>query len=184
MSVKGRHNYRHNRALEAGLQQGEMINGQGLGAVSRMKYGLCRMSFNGCECIAVYNALVYLGLKPSLSEVALRLERYKMLFGLFGCDPHRLGRVLMQYGADFRKTEAPGTAEAFIISYWTGRRFFSSIHTVFCTRCGDTIKIYNRYNNLAEVYCCRSAAELTGGQKPVSAYIFPAVGEQTHPNKT
>ena len=78
----GRLNYRHNRALEAGLQQGEMINGQGLGAVSRMKYGLCRMSFNGCECIAVYNALMYLGLKPSLSEVALRLERYKMLFGL------------------------------------------------------------------------------------------------------
>lgn len=163
--------YRCNCSLE-NLTAGGFISGQALGAVSRMKYGLCRMSFNGCECIAVYNALVYLGMNPGLSSVVLRLERYKMLFGIFGCNPHRLGRVLMQYGADFYETDNPEAADAFIISYWTGRRFFSSIHTVFCRRCGDTIKVYNRYNNSAEAYCCKSAAELTGGQKPISAYII------------
>ena len=33
------------------------INGQALGAVSRMRYGLFPMSYNGCEIIAAYNFL-------------------------------------------------------------------------------------------------------------------------------
>ena len=47
-----------------------MINGQALGDVSKIKYGLFRMSFNGCEVIAVCNALEYLGSKITVERVS------------------------------------------------------------------------------------------------------------------
>ena len=49
-----RYNYEQN--LRCHIKD-EMINGQGMGEVSKLRYGLCRMSFNGCEVISVYNAL-------------------------------------------------------------------------------------------------------------------------------
>ena len=65
-------NYDHNLACKLGDR---MINGQGMGDVSKLKYGLCHMSFNGCEVISVYNALTYLGKAAPLPEIALYMER-------------------------------------------------------------------------------------------------------------
>ena len=39
----------------------EIINGQGLGYVADMRYGLFPMSYNGCEMIAIYNLLILEG---------------------------------------------------------------------------------------------------------------------------
>ncbi|MBQ8297357.1 MAG: hypothetical protein IJX77_06205 [Ruminococcus sp.] len=172
--------YRHNSSLER-FAEDEYINGQALGAVSRMRYGLCRMSFNGCGSIAVYNALLYLGQRQRLCDIAVRLERYRMLFGVFGCNPKRLGRVLMQYGIDYEQPENPDEAQAFIISFWTGRRFMSSIHTVFGVRKNNDIRIYNRYNNSPEVYHYKSLEALTKGRKPVA---FFAVEKQSARDNT
>ena len=51
------------------------INGQELGKVSRLKYGLFRMAYNGCEVIAVYNALQLKGkgLPQSVEKVQQKL---------------------------------------------------------------------------------------------------------------
>ena len=73
----------------------EYISGQKFGAVSEMKYGLCRMSFNGCECIAVFNAMVYLGKDKRLWEIARILERYRMLMGMLGCNPVKLKKKVL-----------------------------------------------------------------------------------------
>lgn len=161
--------FRRNKVLEQSMQGG-YINGQGMGIVSRMRYGICRMSFNGCECIAVYNAMVYLGKNPELSEIVLRLESYRIFFGIFGCNPHKIGKVLNKLGADFRKAGSADENGAYIISYWTGKKFLSSLHTVFCVKSDNCLKIYNRRNNSQEPHFCRCAEELTKGKKAISVY--------------
>ncbi|MBQ9899175.1 MAG: hypothetical protein IJM44_06960 [Ruminococcus sp.] len=173
MLIKGtkKYNLRHNTERTEAPAEGCMINGQGLGAVSKLRYGLCPMSFNGCEIISVYNALVYLNKPRPLSEIAFYMERYRLLFGVFGCDPYKLGKVLGHYGAAFERSEEAGDAKAFIISYWTGRRFMSSLHTVFCVRTARGIEVYNRYNDVPEVRTVRSAKELGRG-KPIAVYVI------------
>ena len=80
-----RYNYRENCRCAVRLPEKEMINGQGRGDVSRLRYGICHMSFNGCEVISVYNALQYKGKPQPLPEVAAFMERYRLLMGFFRC---------------------------------------------------------------------------------------------------
>ncbi len=152
------------------LISGELINGQGLGIVSRMRYGLCSMSYNGCGVIAVYNALAYTGKNQPLCEIAHYMERYKLLFGIFGCNPYRLGDVLSHYGAAFERFGDTDASKAFIVSYRTKRTFISPVHTVFCVRTNDGITIYNRYNSCPVTQQCGSLSELTRGRKPIAVY--------------
>lgn len=167
-----RRRYEHNRLLGDIPEGGGYINGQAIGAVSRMRFGLCRMGYNGCGCIAVYNALVYLGRRQRLCDIALRMERFRLLFGIFGFNPYRIGRILTQYGADFTEADQPGSSDAFIISYRTRRRFFSPAHTVFCVREEYGIRVFNRYNHSPQAVLCSSAEELCKGRKPLAVYII------------
>jgi len=161
-------NYIHSRAYA----DFPMINGQGLGEISKMRYGLCRMSFNGCEVISVYNALVFLGIPEPIEKVADFMERYRVLVGIFGGNVYKTGRALQHFGADFQKNTDLSCAEAFIVSYWTGKRFLSSIHTVFCERSGGKIKVYNRYNNYPSVQFCSNLETVTGRKKPIAVYAI------------
>ena len=45
-------NYKFNKNMP---MPDRFINGQALGMVSRLRYGLFPMSYNGCEILAVYN---------------------------------------------------------------------------------------------------------------------------------
>ena len=49
------------------------INGQGLGALAALPYGAWNMGNNGCEVIAVYNALLALRRPVPLPEIAAAL---------------------------------------------------------------------------------------------------------------
>lgn len=136
MLIKGsrRYNLRHNTERTASPEVGRMINGQALGAVSKLRYGICRMSFNGCEVIAVHNALVYLGIPKPLTDIAFYMERFRVLMGFFGCNAYKLGKALKHFGAECSRVKTPDDSKAFIITFWTGRRLLSSVHTVFCIR--------------------------------------------------
>lgn len=148
-----------------------MINGQGLGEVSQLKYGLFPMSFNGCEVIAVHNALEYLGIPQNIRTVRDFMKRYIVLFGLFGCNIYCLGGALKHFGAEYSKDSSADGAKAFIISSWTGKPFLSTIHTVFCVRCDDNkIKVYNSYNNLPSEKIYDSCNDIFGGRKPLIIY--------------
>lgn len=166
------YNSRHNRELEKKLPCGKMINGQSLGAVAEMRYGLCPMSFNGCECIAVYNALIYIKKPQPLSDVVRILERYKMLSGIFGCNPYKLGKALGFYGAAFERTKDMKENGSCIVSFWTGIPFLSTIHTVFCAADKDGITVYNRYNRRPLEMHFSSVAELTKNRKPIAIYYL------------
>ncbi len=147
-----------------------MINGQGLGEVSQLKCGLFPMGFSGCEVIAVYNALEYLGIPQDIRIVRDFMKRFLVLFGLFGCNIYCLGSALNHFGAEYTKSKSADNAEAFIISSWTGKPFLSSIHTVFCIRSADGIKVYNRYNNFPSEKIYNSCDDIFGGRKPLIIY--------------
>jgi hypothetical protein len=172
MLIKGsrRYNLRHNSERVDQPAFGRMINGQGVGAVSRLRYGICHMSFNGCEVIAVHNALIYLGKPQALKDIAFYMERFRVLMGFFGCNAYRLGRALEHYGAAFERSRDAEGAKAFIITFWTKRPFLSSIHTVFCVRTHSGIKVYNRYNNVPNMYICRDVEEIAGKRRPIAVY--------------
>lgn len=149
---------------------GKMINGQALGEVANLKYGLFTMSLNGCEVIAVCNALCYLGKPQPIVEIARFMERYSVLLGLCGCNVYRVGRGLAKFGAEFEKVREIGDARAFVISYWTGRPLMSSIHTVFCTQENGEITVYNRSNGCGTPRIYKSAEEAFGKRKPMIVY--------------
>lgn len=162
-------NYEHNLSCKL---NDRMINGQGMGDVSKLKYGICHMSFNGCEVISVYNALRYIGKPQPLQEVAFFLEKYRLLLGFFGCNVYRLGKALDKYGAAYERISEIGDTPAFIISFWTKKPFLSSIHTVFCIRENGRIKVYNRYNNCDTVRYANKPEEIFGEYKPLVIYAI------------
>lgn len=147
-----------------------MINGQALGKTAKLKYGLFPMSFNGCEVISVYNALEYLNIPQEINDVRKYMERYAVFGGFFGCNIYCIGKALNHFGAEFEKAESADNAEAVIVSSWTGKPFLSTIHTVFCVRDNNEIKVYNRYNNLQSYMKYNSFEKIFGGRKPLVIY--------------
>lgn len=165
-------NYKYNCRIYDKSQCGRMINGQAVDYVSEMRYGLCKMSFNGCEVIAVCNALMYLEKAVPIYEVSHYMEKFRMLSGIFGCNPHKIGKALEHYGIKYEKSRNTGNSEAFILSFWTGKRFLSSIHTVFCTHTKNVITVYNRYNNCPEKRIYRNNSSIAEQKKIIAVYTI------------
>ncbi|MBO4877850.1 MAG: hypothetical protein J5501_07580 [Ruminococcus sp.] len=170
-------NYTQNISRKAKSLVETMINGQGLGDVKDQRYGLFPMSFNGCEVISVYNALHHVGIPQPIWELASYMERYRVLMGLCGCNVYCLGRVLRKFGADCERVKDPekNGGDAFIVSYWTGKLFRSSIHSVFCQRKENGILIYNIYNNCPTVRLISGLGDLMGKRCLITAYAVKGV---------
>ncbi len=166
--------YKVNRSIEesADFIKDGYINGQALGAVPRMRYGFCSMRYNGCGSIAVYNALVYLQRPTMLSIVAVSLEDYRLFFGIFGCNPWRIGKFLIRHDVYYTRTGDISRSGAYIMSFWTGKRFFSHIHTIFCTVEEGCVTAYNRYNKVSEPVVYGSTEELLKGKRLITAYLL------------
>ena len=145
-------NYEHNRRIS--LPDG-LLNGQALGAVSGMKYGRSTVSYSGCECIAVYNALLLNGTPVPFADVVRYMERFRVLFGFWGTNFLALGHCLKHFGLRVRRyrfrrriLEAIQPDSPALMVYWTKRRFASSVHTVCVRLCGDDLlEVYNAYNS-------------------------------------
>lgn len=168
-------NYGHNIRICDKSCYGRMINGQSVDYVSGMRYGLCNMSFNGCEVIAVHNALVYLKKPVPIYEIARYMERFRMLAGIFGCNPHKVGKALEHYGVRYEKSRNIVNSDVFVLSFWTGRRFLSSIHTVFCVRRKTGTVVYNRYNSCTEAKVYRNNSAIAEQKKIIAVYTVKGV---------
>ena len=156
MGFVSKRNYRHNEKipLPAGL-----INGQSLGAVSGMKYGFSTVSYSGCECIAVYNALQLSGKPRPFAEVARYMERFRVMAGFWGANFLSLGHCLKHFGLPAKRVRsreklraAIGSGKVCLVVYWVGKRFRSAVHTV-CVRLDHTgeVCVCNMYNNCGTV---------------------------------
>ena len=165
-------NYAQNISRKAKSLVDTMINGQGLGDVKEQRYGLFPMSFNGCEVISVYNALHYVGRPQPIWELASYMERYRVLMGLCGCNVYCLGMVMRKFGADCKHVWNPERdgGDAFVVSYWTGKRFRSSIHSVFILRKSNGFLVYNRYNSAPTEQLCGKLEDIIGNKRPITAY--------------
>lgn len=148
-----------------------MINGQAVCSISKLKYGLFPMSFNGCEVIAVYNALEYLGKPQSIENIIRYMRKYAVLLGLFGCNVFRVGNALEHFGVPCSRRKSAEKSSVFIVSSWTGKPLMSTIHTVFCVRDGDKIKVCNRFNSCTDVKIYSRAEDIFKGKNIVYYHI-------------
>lgn len=164
-------NLSFNSSLKDVPEFGKMINGQALGAAASFRYGICPMSFNGCEVIAVHNALVHLGIPQKLADISFYMERFRMLMGFFGCNAYKIGKALAHFGGGTGKRlrNADGL-DAFIITFWTKKPFLSSVHTVFCLRRKHDTEVYNCFNSCRDVKVYRDISDFAGKRKPIAVY--------------
>ncbi len=148
-------NYKHN--LTVPLEDDTVINGQGCGEVANMMYGLFHMSYNGCEMIALHNAMVLRGEKSCLREICLEMyPRCQSMSGFLGSNPYLLGsffkrrkipcRITLSYKDFFDSLDNVPVA---VLSFWNmkPKKPFGGIHTVTVQKKGNRIIVYNRYNN-------------------------------------
>lgn len=151
----------------------DIINGQGLGYVSKMRYGLFPMSYNGCEMIAIYNLLKLENRQGvSLTEICREMYRPACVFaGLLGSNVYVLDKYFTRHGMPVMKTlsrdkffELLDHSKYGIISFWNADNPFNGVHTVCIERTADGYRIYNRsnkrdtpadYNDIDEVVSCR-----------------------------
>lgn len=176
MGILSKRNFRHNEKipLPAGL-----INGQSLGAVSGMKYGLSTVSYSGCECIAVYNALLLAGIPRPFPEIARYMERFRVLGGFWGANFLSLGVCMKHFGLPAKRVRsreklcaALEQGAVCLVVYWTGKRFRSPVHTVCVRSEGERVCVCNMYNNVGTV-----RHEPIGGF-PRKKLIFAYIAEQ------
>lgn len=154
----------------------ELMNGQSLGAVSGMKFGLGTIGKCGCEVIAVYNMLLLSGMPQPFPKVAACMRKYAMLFGLWGTNPFVLGRCMRKFGLEPKKLRRPDdvrraleAGNRCIYVYWTKRRLFSAIHTVCMERKQGRLYVYNAYNRVGHAYVTTPDAYFQG-RRMLTAY--------------
>ena len=126
-----------------------------------MKFGFFRMYYNGCEVIAIYNALWLRNRRIPISEIAFEMEvnGASTLFGVFGSNPYFIGFYLNAHKVKFNMELSVAKLYkykkengVYIISFWTGKMFLSPIHTVAVQYRRGKFVVYNRYDNLTDLY--------------------------------
>ena len=146
-------NYRTNSRLDF---NGRLINGQGLGQISRCRYGLFHASYNACEMIAIYNALIRKGYQGhKFADICREMyPRTWALWGLFGSNVYTTFLYFRRHGIPYQVfykrddffRELPEHRVG-IISFWNGKNPFDGIHTVCVEKTYTGYLVYNRYNN-------------------------------------
>ncbi len=151
MILLAKHNYQYNQTIPLPTVP---VNGQALGAVSGVKFGVGTLAKRGCGVLAVFNALTLCGVRKSLADVTYQMERYRVLGGLFGVNFFALGRALRCFGVQTKRIRSLQAATDFLrndqvmlMAYWTKKPFLSSAHIIcVCGTPDGTVRAYNRYN--------------------------------------
>ncbi len=114
--------------------------------ISLYRVGLYPASYNGCEVIAMHNALVMLGKKSSLESEIRMFQRCGavILSGVFGSNPYLLGRVMRKHGIGYEKVRLKDINDGiYIISYWNKKAPLNGLHTVAAKAENGKVKIFN-----------------------------------------
>ncbi|MBQ8372404.1 MAG: hypothetical protein IJX38_05680 [Clostridia bacterium] len=144
------HNHNSNQTINPDALENGYIVKQSL--LTNFYYGFPTMDFNGCEIIAVYNARVGLGLeKKSLSYLIDLFNKTDAMIipcGFLGSAPSKISRVLDALGMRYTKIYSEDQLNkkgSYIVSYWNGKEFLSSLHTMYMYYDGNEYIWYN-YN--------------------------------------
>lgn len=173
----------------------DFIYGQKSSGVKDMKYGMQNISENGCELIAIYNAIKMSSnsWQPNLSDIIYEFElnpstKYWLDMtnsGVFGTQPQELGGYLNYHNYLYEYTEQINVLESwkkngriFIVSFWCSDSVFDGLHTiaVMINNCGRCVT-FNRFGNDVAIREYNSFDEiLTNGSKKgkfICGYYLP-----------
>lgn len=176
-------NYKHNCQIE---MPDDYINGQGKGQISKMKYGLYSMGWNGCEMIAIYNAMRDLGLGRSIQDICLEMyPKSSVAVGFFGSNPLLLDKYFKIHNVPYTETrqfnrffnELPNN-QCGIASFFNHRPIFSSLHTVMVKNVNGQIVVYNKSNGKTEPVPLDFRGQLTRRSRFIVGYLFPGKEEK------
>ena len=142
-----------NAVVKGGKGTGQIINGQAVSYVSKMKYGCKTLSYNGCEIIAIYNALKLLNKKPKIYDIIYHSETNGGLWadGLFGTFPYYIPIYMKSFGV---KTKSFTTAKSIDKKRESGQVYIvvfnhtvAMLHAVAIKSLSNgKIRVYNIYN--------------------------------------
>ncbi|NMP37828.1 MAG: hypothetical protein GX051_06845 [Clostridiales bacterium] len=158
-----------------------IINGQGCGEVSKMRYGLFPMSYNGCEMIAIYNFMLLEGYgKQNLADICLEMyPKSGVLFGVFGSDTFRLPRYFNARRIPIERFmkrddffERLAVARYGFLTFWNAKNPLKGIHTVCVENTGDAIRVYNRYNSKDYPYEYKTPDEVVDKCRFICGYCL------------
>jgi len=150
-------NYKANQQIDlSGYEaNGGYINDQSdkNSQASKIRYGTGTLYENGCEVIAVNNALVSLGNKKDIRNIAKHFETNgQTLFGIFGTSPFAVGDYFKEQGYQVEtftgdkkiyNLDIPD-ADTYIVSFWNSDKVTDMIHTVSVDKLPNgKYKIYN-----------------------------------------
>lgn len=172
-------NYKKNCQVE--LPEG-FLNGQSMGKLAGLRYGLSTMSHSGCGTLAVYNALVALGRPMPLPKIIRELEIYaETFFAFLGTTPFCLAIFFKRHQVPFSMTfsyRKTFESRYSVVAYWTKRPLFSGAHVVFVERLPNgKYRVYNRYSNRDYPYDLETPAELTTRSRLIVGYRYRGKNE-------
>ena len=151
----------------------DCINGQSVDTnIKDLEYGVKKISYNGCELIAVYNSLVLVNKKPenfqNIIDVAEKTDGVMWLDGRLGTTPKGVGILLDKYSQPYTKTYFPTEFNAlledggvYILVAWNPGDI--TIHTVALTCDNENnIVVYNVAGNIVHPYKYSATESSTG----------------------
>jgi hypothetical protein len=154
----------HNKAFDQELYvngKRAFIDDQRSEPIVSMRYGTRNMWYNGCELIAVYNALLALGRPKDLSEIVYRFESAGAVWmeAEFGTKIAQYKAYLRKQGLDvkeFREAksldEVRQDGDVFIITYsWKNAGSSGwdiGIHTIMAKQVGGQVEAHNNGGGL------------------------------------
>lgn len=150
----------------------DCINGQGCNNdVYNLSYGADTIANNGCELLAVHNALAMKNNKRDFKEIIEVAEKTKgvmWLGGHWGSRSNQLGNLLEHYEQKYISTTQRESFNAlledggiYILSTWN--RNSLTIHTVaFSCDSENNIIVYNRYSNSLAPYRYNATGQQSG----------------------
>ena len=149
--------------------------------------GRCTMDYMGCEMIALFNALHFLGRQRPLDEIVRTYERRRWLLlgGRWGASPYAIGSFAREQAiphtafqgssayADLAQAMAEGTHRVFVLSFWLGDTVFSGAHAVMLVRREGQLWGYNLYNAQAKPLPVPDLSCLCYAPRLIVGYAFP-----------
>lgn len=148
-------NYAKNQALDLSVYEDGYINDQNISKSTsgKIKYGTGTFNENGCGVIAANNALVSLGNRKDVRDLAKEFETDGQVFGgFFGTSPYAIGDYFRNLGYDVTTYEGDKKiynldipdADTYIASFWNSDKAMDMIHTVAIDKLDSgKYRIYN-----------------------------------------
>ena len=141
-----------------GYGYNDYINDQNVKNSPVSKLTLCgtSMANNGCEVIAVYNALLAAGENPSMVDLVMLFEMKNIVIlnsfiqGALGSNPYGIGKAFNALGMDYSIVSFNDLLDQgiYVFSFWTSFDVFATLHTVAMQNDGKgNYVIYNFHSD-------------------------------------